>query len=94
MTGRVSAKLKCAHLRVAYFTETVNGLAHGWWECSSECGTKFVPLTAEAEQRQHEAFRQGVAEGLRKYAWWKDGIEYVGTCGATLQAALAELERE
>jgi hypothetical protein len=28
-------------------------------------------------------------DGLRAYAWWKDGVEYVGTAGQTLEAAIA-----
>ena len=30
----------------------------------------------------------GVRAGLCAYAWWKDGVEYVGTCGTTLKEAL------
>ena len=25
---------------------------------------------------------------MRRYAWWKDGTEYVGTSGTTLAAAI------
>ena len=40
----------CAHLTVKYFTETKDGLTHGWWECVHGCGARFemkrdVPLT-------------------------------------------------
>lgn len=31
-------------------------------------------------------------EGIRRYAWWKDGVQYVGTCGTTLEAALRDAE--
>ena len=27
-------------------------------------------------------------EGVRAWAWWKDGVQYVGTCGTTLARAL------
>lgn len=27
-------------------------------------------------------------DGLREYAWWKDGMEYVGSCGTTLKEAI------
>jgi hypothetical protein len=36
----------------------------------------------------------GIAEGLKRFAWWKDGVEYVGTCGTTLKDALKDLEDE
>lgn len=26
--------------------------------------------------------------GVRAWAWWKDGEQFVGTCGTTLKAAL------
>ena len=34
----------------------------------------------------------GVCYGLKEFAWWKDGIEYVGTCGKTLIEAKGEFE--
>jgi hypothetical protein len=30
--------------------------------------------------------------GLREYAWWKDGEQYVGTCGTKLKDALKKEE--
>lgn len=35
-----------------------------------------------------EAKKEGYIEGLRAYAWWKDGVEYVGSCGTTLKQAI------
>ncbi|KKN08275.1 hypothetical protein LCGC14_1058400 [marine sediment metagenome] len=40
----------------------------------------------------NERYKEGMREGLRMYAWWKDGVQYVGTCGKTLKEALAEIE--
>lgn len=37
-------------------------------------------------------FRVGLRVGLKRFAWWSDGVEYVGTCGTTLKEALAESE--
>ena len=34
------------------------------------------------------AWYRGHVEGLRRFAWWKDGVEYVGTCGTTLADAI------
>ena len=35
-----------------------------------------------------EAYKDGVVEGLQQYAWWADGVQYVGTCGTTLKQAI------
>ena len=40
------------------------------------------------------AFEQGFIEGLREYAWWKDGVQYVGTCGTTLTQAIERAKRQ
>ena len=36
----------------------------------------------------------GLIEGVTKYAWWKDGTQYVGTCGTTLQEAIERIQEE
>lgn len=36
----------------------------------------------------------GMCEGVELYAHWKDGVQYVGTCGRTLKEALADIEEE
>lgn len=44
-----------------------------------------------------QAYFAGVRKGLWMFAWWKDGVQCVGTSGATLKNALEEvdeLERE
>ncbi len=38
-----------------------------------------------------EAYNKGLADGITKFAWWKDGTQYVGTTGKTLKKALEEL---
>ena len=38
------------------------------------------------------AYFEGVREGVRRFAHWKDGEQYVGTCGTTLTQALAEVD--
>jgi len=37
---------------------------------------------------------QGIEEGLRRFAWWKDGRENVGTCGTSLMTAIRDLDKE
>jgi hypothetical protein len=34
----------------------------------------------------------GFRDGLREYAWWKDGAQQVGSCGTTLKQAMAKEE--
>lgn len=33
-------------------------------------------------------YDQGFRDGLTAYAWWKDGVQMVGNCGATLEGAV------
>lgn len=39
-------------------------------------------------------YAEGLEVGLRMYAWWKDGTQYVGSCGTTLQEALQKVREE
>ena len=39
------------------------------------------------------AYYDGACGAIRLYAHWKDGVQYVGTCGRTLQNALDDLEK-
>lgn len=34
-----------------------------------------------------EMFLRGYIAGMEEYAWWKDGVQYVGSCGMTLKKA-------
>jgi hypothetical protein len=38
------------------------------------------------------AHYDGLREGVRMYAWWKDGVQYVGTTGRTLREALVDID--
>jgi hypothetical protein len=40
------------------------------------------------------AYYQGFQDGIREFAWWKDGVRMVGTCGATLTSALISIRQE
>ena len=46
------------------------------------------------EKALSREYWQGVEDGMRRYAWWKDGTEYVGTCGKSLKQAIRELDKE
>ncbi len=39
-----------------------------------------------------DGHQAGLEEGITLYAWWKDGVQYVGTTGRTLKKALEEGE--
>lgn len=34
------------------------------------------------------SYFEGMRVGMRRYAWWKDGTQFVGTCGQTLSDAI------
>lgn len=58
----------------------------------------MTPFTPEQDQylqiAQTRAYYKGVREGVNRYAHWKDGVQYVGTTGRTLNQAIAELQQE
>lgn len=37
---------------------------------------------------------EGYREGIKLYAHWKDGTQYVGTTGKTLREALAHIDEQ
>lgn len=43
------------------------------------------------KQIADESYFKGYWEALEDYAWWKDGIQYVGSCGRTYKEAFREL---
>ena len=46
---------------------------------------------AAMSARDVDIYILGFAKGLRMFAWWKDGEQYVGSCGTTLKDALSKL---
>lgn len=42
-------------------------------------------------EEEIKAYFQGKADGMRAYAWWKEGVQYVGTTGSTLAMAQVEV---
>ena len=53
-------------------------------------------FTSEQEQylqkTQTQAYYKGLREGVEKFAWWKDGTQYVGTTGSTLKSVLQDID--
>ena len=39
-------------------------------------------------------YKNGIIEGIKRYSWWEDGIQYVGTAKKTLEQAIQEVEKE
>jgi hypothetical protein len=38
--------------------------------------------------KNKEAYQKGFEDGLACFAWWKDGVQYVGTSGSKLKDAV------
>ena len=47
-------------------------------------------MNYELEEQLIKSWFNGLREGLIRYAHWKDGVQYVGTCGRTLKEAIAD----
>jgi hypothetical protein len=50
-------------------------------------GVKLHPVSSKT-------YKRGLIEGITRFAWWKDGTQFVGTCGTTLKSAIEEIEKE
>ena len=61
------------------------------WASDAKQGQVCYACACEAI---HTTKLDGIIEGLRMYAWWKDGVEYVGTCGRTLRQAIKDIKRK
>lgn len=46
-----------------------------------------------ASPTERRAFLRGLVAGVRSYAWWKDGTEFVGTTGTQLRDVLEMINR-
>ena len=44
------------------------------------------------EKEKHEEYTKGLKQGVWLYAWWKDGVQYVGTSGKTYIQAITEID--
>jgi len=52
----------------------------------------MLPMQSTTEESIIDAHHDGLIEGVYAYAYWKDGIMYVGTCGKTFKQAVEEIE--
>ena len=57
-----------------------------------------ITFTPEQDQylqlAQTRAYYEGLREGVEKFAWWRDGTQYVGTTGRTLSEALDAIDKQ
>lgn len=58
----------------------------------------MITFTPEQDQylqlAQTRAYYNGMRIGIAEYAYWKDGVQYVGTTGKTLKDAIAEINQK
>lgn len=43
---------------------------------------------------QTRAYYRGLRDGVSKFAYWQDGVQYVGTAGRTLRESIASIDAE
>lgn len=51
----------------------------------------------EERMREHDlkmVYKNGIIDGIKRYAWWESGMQYVGTYKKTLEQAIQEVEKE
>jgi len=62
-------------------------------ECGDTCVAAVTCLrcTDKLKAENELQYKKGYEDGVRAYAWWKDGVQYVGSCGKTLEQALKDV---
>jgi len=53
-----------------------------------------VKRSVPMKDTQLSQYQMGYLDGLRAFAWWKDGVQHVGTSGKTLTEAVEEFLKE
>lgn len=74
------------------FVELTNEEMEAFFLEHPEDGAKWACFLAKwiRDNPHQEAYDKGLRDGIQMFAWWKDGVQYVGSCGTTLKDALAE----
>ena len=66
------------------------------WRCTIGCACHRLSeeeRKADLANHYHLAtYYDGCRHALHRFAWWKDGIEYVGSTGYTLSQAFADVD--
>lgn len=50
-----------------------------------------IPPPDALEQIKKQLHLEGMIAGMHRFAWWKNGIQFVGSCGTTLDNAIKDL---
>lgn len=60
-----------------------------------ECCNKVLKEQKEVEKKDLEkilSYILGLRQGVERFAWWKDGQQFVGSCGYTLKQAYVDID--
>ena len=68
------------------------GTTDAWAVLALEWAAKANEKLVELRDAKNQAYIDGLKEGLTRFAWSKEGVQYVGTSGTTLQEALAQVD--
>ncbi len=71
---------------------TLNGKTY--WRESSEYVDALEMEVKRLREQIADSFLDAYIAGLQEYAFWKDGTEYVGSCGRTLTQAIDRAKAE
>ena len=70
--------------------DTIAAMRHLLGDVGDSIEETILTLSHEMERMRDDTMREAWDEGVRNWAWWKDGVQYVGSCGMTLADALAK----
>lgn len=74
------------------------GAAHAGCGISGGNNGSVKPMANQLSDAEkvvfRDAYHKGMEDGMRRFAWWRDGTQYVGTCGMTLRQAVRQLDAE
>ena len=62
--------------------------------CGNNCAGCKCGDDSKKTPEEVNAYYTGLIDGVYMYAWWKDGVQYVGTTGRMLCEALENIEEE
>ena len=78
--------------RRATLLDRLQGITEGFVE-RTVCTLRSKATADIVVSELNKQYREGLIEGLTRYAWWKDGTGYVGTGSKTLKQAIADLDQ-
>lgn len=54
----------------------------------------MTPFERIGKIERLKAYYNGMRDGITNFAHWKDGVQYVGSCGNTLAEAIKVINRQ